>query len=191
MGQAGPSERIGTRRLLLRCWRPEDAALLKHAIDGSLDHLRAWMPWAMAEPSPLPVLEARLAKFRNDFLSGTEWLYGIFDPAEHQVLGGAGLHRRQGPGVLEIGYWVRADVTGQGYATEAAAALTRTGFRDSTVERMEIRCDPRNLRSAAVPRRLGYRHARTLERDANTPDGQPRDTMVWELARREFSRARS
>jgi RimJ/RimL family protein N-acetyltransferase len=148
------------------------------------------MPWAMDEPSALPVLETRLAKFRDDFLSGAEWLYGIFDPAEHAVLGGAGLHPRQGPGVLEIGYWVRADVTGLGYATEAADALTRAGFADPAIERMEIRCDPRNLRSAAVPRRLGYRHAGTLERNTTTPGGQMRDTMVWELTRQEFSRGR-
>jgi hypothetical protein len=36
---------------------------------------------------------------------------------------------------------------------------------------------PRLVRSAAaVPHRLGFHDARTLEKDSTTPDGQPRDT---------------
>ena len=37
--------RIETERLVLRCYDPEDAPLLKDAVDRSLDHLRPWMPW--------------------------------------------------------------------------------------------------------------------------------------------------
>jgi RimJ/RimL family protein N-acetyltransferase len=47
------------------------------------------------------------------------------------------------------------------------------------LSRVEIRCDPRNTASAAVPRRLGYRHVTTLEANVLTPAGEPRDTMVW------------
>jgi len=176
-------DRIVTARLVLRAWRAEDAPLLKEAIDASLEHLRPWMPWAHEEPSPLAAVAARVEKFATGFSTGREWLYGIFDPTGREVLGGAGLHPRVGPGALEIGYWLRAGATGRGYATEAAGALTRSGFEDHGVERMEIRCDPLNLPSAAVPRRLGYRHIATLERNALTPAGDPRDTMVWMMAR--------
>jgi len=174
-------ERIVTPRLLLRCWEPRDAAPLKEAIDSSLTELRAWMTWAMHEPSSLTALAARLGGFQDDFHHGREWAYGLFDLAETRVLGGAGIHPRLGPDVLEIGYWIRSDATRRGYATDAAAALTGVAFEFSTVARVEIRCDPRNLRSAAVPRRLGYRHTDTRVADARTPTGEPRDTMVWTL----------
>lgn len=65
---------------------------MKAAIDASLAHLQAWMPWAMAEPTALPDLTARLAQFVADFDAGKEWLYGIFPPVESEVLGGIGLH---------------------------------------------------------------------------------------------------
>jgi hypothetical protein len=58
-----PQPEIRTGRLLLRRWHRDDAALLKDAIDSSLDHLRAWMPWALAEPSAIEVLQARLDGF--------------------------------------------------------------------------------------------------------------------------------
>lgn len=177
-----PDERpIQTPRLLLRCYRVSDAPLLKHAIDSSLDHLRPWMPWMLNEPSPLSVIEARLATFREQFIAGRDWVYGIFDPTETEVLGGTGLHPRIGPDALEIGYWLRADVTGRGLATEAISALTAAGFAAFAARRLEIRCDPRNVRSMGVPRRLGYRHEQTLVNVTVTPAGAPRDTMIWAL----------
>jgi len=167
--------------MVLRCWMPDDAPNLKAAIDSSLEHLRRWMPWALDEPSELGQLTDRLTAFRAAFLSGDDFVYGIFDPAETEVLGGSGLHPRIGPGGLEIGYWIRADLLQRGLATEAARALTLAGLAIPGVGRIEIRCDPQNVASAAIPRRLGYRHRETHRSDATTPTGEPRDTMVFEL----------
>lgn len=94
--------------------------------------------------------------------------------------------RRVGPGGLEIGYWIRTSVAGRGYATEAAAAVTRTAFKVPWVEFVEIRCDPNNLRSARIPARLGYTLVEVLKQDTVTPTGAPRDTMVWRVLRGEM-----
>lgn len=164
-----------------------DAQAMKAAIDGSLVHLQQWMPWAMHEPSDLPAIERRIEEFRDNFAAGREWLYGIFDHSERDVLGGTGLHTRIEPGGLEIGYWLRADQTGHGLATEAASALVRVGIVELGAEWIEIRCDPNNARSSAVPKRLGFRHTTTLEQHTLTPTGEPRDTMVWQLTAAEFT----
>ncbi|HET9984339.1 MAG TPA: GNAT family protein [Longimicrobiales bacterium] len=187
MSASSPPLRIPTRRLVLRALRPADAPLLERALHASLDHLRPWLDWAVSEPADLASLETRLALFRDRFLAGEEWAYGIFPPAEDELLGGIGIHPGEEPGALEIGYWLRPDVTGRGYATEAAAAATRVGFEDLGARWMEIRCDPANVSSAAIPRRLGYRHTRTLAANTTTPDGRPRDTMVWEITAGEFA----
>ncbi len=181
-----PPARIRTERLLIRRYVPEDAPLLKDAIDSSLDHLRAWMPWAIAEPSELPALEARLARFHEDFIAGRDFVFGIFDPADRTLLGGIGLHARIGPGALEIGYWLRQSETGRGYITEAARAITNAAFAMPDIERIEIHCDPENTRSAAVPRRLGYRHAETRIGDARGPEGEPRNSMIWVVTAAEW-----
>lgn len=174
-----PPACIVTARLTLRAWRPEDAPLIREAIDSSLAHLRPWMPWAVHEPSSMEATTALLEKFRDDFAAGRDFHYGIFTRDEREVLGGTGLHPRIGPGAIEIGYWLREAATHRGYATEAVARLTRVALEELGLSRVEIRCDPRNSASAAVPRRLGYRHVTTLEADALTPAGEPRGTMVW------------
>ena len=68
-------ERIQSERLVIRCWRPEDAALLKDAIDSSLGQLREWVPWAMDEPSSVQTLAARLGAMRARFVAGHDWAY--------------------------------------------------------------------------------------------------------------------
>jgi RimJ/RimL family protein N-acetyltransferase len=174
-------DRIETARLVLRPWAVEDAPKLKAIIDANLDHLRAWMPWAMNEPSPVETIAERIEMFRGQRERGEDFNVGVL--LGDEGIGGAGLHRRNGPGVLEIGYWIAAAHVRRGYATEAAAALSDLAFAMAGIERVEIRCDPRNVFSAAVPRKLGFVHTTTLEANTVTPTGEPRDTMVWEMTR--------
>jgi len=182
-----PAAELRTERLLLRPWRRADAPLFLEAVEASLEHLRPWMPWARAEPSPPDELERRLAGFGTAFAEGREWLYGIFAPDASHLLGGCGLHPRRGPGVLEIGYWIHAHHTRRGLATEAALALTRAAF-EIGIERVEIRCDARNTQSSGVPRRLGFELAETIRDDPDAPGSAPRHTLVFRLERSEHER---
>ncbi len=167
--------RIETTRLVIRCWTPADAGLAKDAIDASLDHLRPWMPWAESEPTTLEQKRRLLSRFAEDFARGDDAVYGIFEPDERRVVGGTGLHPRLEGNAREIGYWIRADATGRGLGSESAAALTRVAFEVDGVERMEIHCDPANVRSAAIPRRLGYGLADGLDGNGHLVFQMPRD----------------
>jgi RimJ/RimL family protein N-acetyltransferase len=161
---------------------PEDAALLRAAIDNSLDHLRKWLPWAMKEPVSLDDTRARLAQGRTRFEAGEDFQYAVFTPHEDRIVGGAGLHRRSAPGSLEIGYWIHADHIGQGLATEVVRALTLAGLSLPGVERIQIDCDPKNHRSRRVPDKLGYRTVALRRANKLTPLGEPRDTVVYEIS---------
>jgi RimJ/RimL family protein N-acetyltransferase len=180
----GPAYRIVTPRLVIRCWEPADAPLLKAAIDASIEHLLPWMPWAAAEPTDIETKIALIRRFRGQFDLGQDFTYGIFDREETQALGGTGLHTRLGPDAREIGYWVRADRINQGTATETVGALTRVAFEVDKLDRVEIHCDADNVRSAAVPRKLGFTHEATLRR--RRVGGKVRDTMVWTLLADEY-----
>jgi RimJ/RimL family protein N-acetyltransferase len=177
----GPAYRIVTQRLVIRCWNPADAPLLKEAIDASLEHLRPWMPWAYDEPQELQVKVERLRQFRARFDTNQDFVYGIFSADESRVLGGTGLHTRLGPGALEIGYWIHQDFTNRGLATEVSAALTRVAFEVNGVQRVEIHCDPANVRSARVPAKLGYTLEGVLHRRVPRADGSLSDSMIWSL----------
>ena len=182
--------RIETERLVLRCWEPRDAPLLKDALDSSLEHLRPFMDWAHDEPEPVAAKAARLRAFRALFDTGESFVMGIFDRAEAQVLGGTGFHPRIGPGGLEIGYWVRASATRQGIATETTAALTRVGFEVCEADRIEIRIEPRNAASFGIPRKLGFAEEATLRRRLPGQRGGPlRDVTIFTLFREDFDPA--
>jgi RimJ/RimL family protein N-acetyltransferase len=181
-----PAYRMETDRLLLRCLEPTDAEAMNTAVQASLEHLRPWMPWAMGD---LPDFDERVAWLRSqrgDFDLDRNYSYGIFEPSGREIWGSSGLHRRVGEGALEIGYWVHVDHIGRGYATELSAALTKAAFELMGVDRVEIRCDPRNTRSAAVPRKLGYTEEATLHRRQQDSYGELRDTLVFTLFADEY-----
>jgi hypothetical protein len=62
-----PAYRVHTPRLVIRCWEPADAPLLKAALDASREHLRPWMPWAADGPQRLEAQVSLLRHFRGQF----------------------------------------------------------------------------------------------------------------------------
>jgi RimJ/RimL family protein N-acetyltransferase len=182
----GPAYRIHTPRLVIRCWDPHDAALLKVAIDESVDHLLPWMVWAHQEPEDLQKKIDRLRQVRGKFDLGQDFGYGLFSRDEAQVLGAAGLHTRVGEGAREIGYWIHKDHVSQGLATEASAALVRVAFEIDGVRWVEIHCDPANVRSAAIPDKLGFTMEAVLRKRKPFLDGELRDAMIWTLFAEEY-----
>lgn len=183
-----PAYRIKTPRLLIRCWEPQDAPRLKKAVDENRDYLRPWLPWAQKKRESLQEFVERLREFRAKFDLDNDYIFGILDPEDRQVLGGCGLHLRVGEGAREIGYWIHQDFRGRGLATEAVGALVKVAFELEGLKRVEIRCDPANVASAAIPARLGFRHEATLQKRKKF-SGKWIDLMVWSLFREDYPRS--
>jgi RimJ/RimL family protein N-acetyltransferase len=184
-----PPYRIETERLVIRCYEPEDAPLLKAAVDSSIEHLLPWMPWARFEPQSVEDKVELCRMFRGQFDLGQNYIYGIFSADETEQLGGSGLHPRANEGSLEIGYWVAASAIGRGIATEVTAALTRAGFEIAGLDRIDIQVEPTNDRSLAIPRKLGFIEEGTLRRRLEPQvDGLPRrDSVLFSMLREELS----
>jgi RimJ/RimL family protein N-acetyltransferase len=144
------------------------------------------MPWAEGEPEELQTYIDRLRSFRAKFDLGEDFIYGIFSRDETKVLGGSGLHTRRGEHAREVGYWLHKDYLNQGLATEVSAVLSKVAFEVDQVHRVEIRCDPKNVRSIAIPRKLGFKHEATFREDTKLSNGEWRDTMVWVLLASEY-----
>ncbi|MFD0257901.1 GNAT family N-acetyltransferase [Kitasatospora indigofera] len=154
------------------------APALNALVRANLDHLRPWMPWAAHAPDPAATL-AMVRAGDSAWQAGTDFLYVLAPDAEPTaVVGAFGLHGRIGPGTLEIGYWTDAGHGGRGLATAAARALTTAALGLPGISRTEIHCDEANTRSAAVPRRLGYRLDRTDDAAVAAP-GETGRKMIW------------
>jgi RimJ/RimL family protein N-acetyltransferase len=147
------------------------------------------MPWAHQAPQPVEATVELLRTFRGKFDLGQDFVYAMFSPDVAEVVGGTGLHPRVGEGAVEIGYWLRASRVGQGLASESSAALTRVAIEVCGIDRVEIRVDPANEPSLAIPRKLGFVEEGTLRRRLHGPDGTPlqRDAVVFALLREELA----
>jgi RimJ/RimL family protein N-acetyltransferase len=183
-----PPYRIETERLVIRCYEPEDAPLLKAAVDSSLEHLLPWMPWARFEPQSLEEKVELCRMFRGQFDLDQNYVYGIFSRDETEQLGGSGFHLRSNEGSMEIGYWVAAAAIGQGIATEATAVQTRAGIELCGLDRVDVQIEPANERSLAIPRKLGFTEEGTLRRrlDPSDDGASRRDSVVFSMLREEL-----
>lgn len=178
--------KIETERLIIRCYQPKDAILLKQSIDESIEHLLPWMPWAKNEPEALTKKVERLRKYRGQFDLGHDYIFGIFNKEESRLIGSTGLHTRVGEKAREIGYWINANQINKGYGAEAAQALTKVGFEMEGLERIEIHCSPENIRSQNIPRKLGYINEGILRKRVIESDGSKRDVMIWTMFKEDY-----
>jgi RimJ/RimL family protein N-acetyltransferase len=97
------------------------------------------------------------------------------------VVGTASL-KLHGRSTAEIAYGVHPRRWGQGIATVAARELLRLGFADHGRHRIFGTCDPRNLASAAVLRKIGMRHEGTMRGTAYIRDGWRDSDLYAKLA---------
>lgn len=178
--------RITTPRLVLRWWEDSDAPALVGVVSANIEHLRPWMPWIAFEPQTAEQRMALFDEWRTEAEAGGDTVYGVF--LDGRPIGGSGLHRRQGPTTLEIGYWLDRRHTGNGYATELAGALTDTAFTQPEIEHVQIHHDRANPASGAVPRRLGFQLFLERRRPPAAP-GESGIEWAWRVARADWCQA--
>ena len=175
-----PDEMIGMR-VLVRPYRAGDGAALWEAVEESRNHLRPWLPWVDEHRTPEDS-EAFARRFHARWLLREDLIVGVWERGSGRFLGGSGLHPADWDvPSFEIGYWIRASEQGRGYITETAQVLCNLAFDTFGANRVFIRCDARNQRSAEVARRLGFLHEATFRNDARDSSGALRDTLYFGL----------
>ncbi len=138
----------------LRLFMPHHASELSALIRENHAHISPWLAWATPDYNTEQAhafIQRGLQKLADN--NGLET--GIFH--HDQLIGAVGygywnwLARR-----TEIGYWLAASFQGQGVMTRAAHQLTDYALTTLALNRVEIRMDVANERSAAIPERLGF-----------------------------------
>lgn len=174
-------ESFDTERLTIRAPRPGDGQQMNAAIRESWAELQPWMPWAAGDPPDEDETEMRLRKARARFLLREDLWLLLFLKGGQTLVGSSGLHRIDwNVPRFEIGYWVRSSYAGRGYITEAVKGITDFAISGLGAWRVEIRCDSRNQKSAAVARRAGFQLEATLHNnERHHLTGQLRNTLVF------------
>jgi RimJ/RimL family protein N-acetyltransferase len=147
---------IETERLVLRRFAPADVDdLVALQADGEVRRfIQRGRPFGR---------EQATERVRAD---EAEWQRGhrtlaIEERAGGRFLGRVTLHDWHHLGETEIGWALRGDARGRGFATEAARAFASWGFRNLTVPYLTAMIRPDNARSIAVAARLGMTELRT------------------------------
>lgn len=164
--------------LTVRLLEERHAPGLYALIDRNREHLSRWFPW-VEHTTEVEHTRDFLRRSLRKFADGNGFEAGVFAGDRH--VGMVGLHYlRHHPGRTELGYWLAADAQGQGIMTRIVRGLTRILFDDYGLERVEIRCHPDNVRSRAVPERLGFRQEGIL-RHMGELRGEAFDHVVYGL----------
>jgi ribosomal-protein-serine acetyltransferase len=175
------------QRVRVRPFRRGDGPSLFAAIDEDRGHLRRWLPWVDAHKTSID--SEVYARKAHAWWILREDLPVAVETKDGQVLGGSGLHRFDwAVRSFEIGYWVRKTAEGRGLISEAVRLEAAVAFERLDANRVEIRCDPANERSAAVPRRLGFALEARPSQSTLAVDGAVRDALIFGLTKETFRR---
>lgn len=169
-------ERIEGDGVVLRRWSRDDHDAIVAARDASVSEFADFLPGVTAD---LADVDAFLVGVAGTFDADTDFHYAIVDGDD--IVGQVSLHRRDG-GPAEIGYWVRTDRVGHGFATRAVRALTEAALADDGIDDVEILCDEANARSRRVAEKAGYRHVETVDLNRTGTPAQSGREMHWRWA---------
>jgi ribosomal-protein-alanine N-acetyltransferase len=157
---AGDLPILRTSRLTLFIPGPPDAERCVAYRRQNAEHLRPWEPLANDRAFDLEVVRESCARRVEDALAGRRYSFAIVETGsvDGTLLGWANISEIV-RGVFQacyLGYSLAAAVQGRGYMTEALYEVIRFAFDDLGLHRIMANYMPRNARSAAVLRRIGF-----------------------------------
>lgn len=174
--------------LWLRLLERHHAEALFALTDRNRDHLWPWLPWVDRVREVADSL-AFIKEGLERFARGAGYELGIW--MEESLIGVLGVHEIDFANAsTSIGYWLDAGHQGRGIMTRAVATVLDDLFFIRGLHRVEIRVAPENLRSRAIPERLGFRMEGIL-REAGRYGGRWGDLVVYAILNREWEAIRS
>lgn len=173
--------RIETDRLSLREWRDEDADAM-HAMGLDPRVMEFLGPPASHDQAR----ELVAGQIVNQSLFG-HCFWPVERRSDGELLGFCGLNPAHWPidAEIEIGWRLRRDAWGRGYAREAAAASLAWGWRNLDVPTIAAITVPANARSWGLMERLGMIRQRNEDFDhPDVPDGSAlKRHILYRIAR--------
>ena len=184
MPQREPPDFLEHPAVVLKQARQSHLEGLHAAIVFSQAELREFIDWAGGEvPPKRSTTQDFLANCQDSWLNLEAFNYVITAPQSGEIIGSCALMGRQGPGRLEIGYWVRSDCVEMGVATAATTLLTRAAFGLRDISVVQIHHDAANIASGRIPRKLNFIEAVRRNVEINNP-GEVGIEVIWEITKR-------
>lgn len=163
---------LSTERLRLRAWEPEDADFVYDMYSRwEVQRFIGLVPRVMEDRSEA----TRLIERCRSHIHPVHGFWAVERSTDAQLVGtillksipASGEPPLQPSGDTEIGWHFHPGYWGNGYASEAAAAVLEYGFAAGLGEVVAV-TNPRNLASQAVCARIGMKHRGLTDRYYNT-----------------------
>ncbi len=169
-----------TNRLHIRYPLPGDGKVVHASIQASIEELKPWMSFARSEQT-VDDVEVNIRESYEAFLKREDLRLLLFHKQTGEFIGSSGLHRIDWEvRKFEIGYWMDSRYTGQGYMTEAVKGICEFAFEHLHARRLEIRCNPRNIRSRKIAESSQFNLEGILKQEDKSFDGiEVEDTCVY------------
>lgn len=172
------TSRIDTERLVLRCPVPADAQRISLLLGNwSVAH------WVVRVPYPYRPEHAAawIARSVEERAAGIGWPFLITKRDGGAMIGSVDLSIEDNSHTGTIGYWLGEDYWGQGFATEAVAAIVAFAFDVVKLRKVTANALPDNQRSIRVLEKAGLRHMGNQVE--NTVERGQVDTELFALER--------
>ncbi len=152
-------------------------------IDAQRPYLRRWLSWVDKTDSSQDVKE--FLKTSRMFNTGGQKLT-TFIFYENKIAGSVGFEKiNKDHHFAEIGYWLSEDLQGLGIVTLSCKTLIDYTFKHMAMNRIEVKIISKNLKSLAIPKKLGFTHEGTL-RDACALYGTFYDLELFSLLKSDW-----
>jgi len=170
---------IHLARLTLRAFTDADEGRLFQSVRNSSAELMPFLPWChpkYARKDAKTWIRFAQATWRDQ----TQFAFLIEASATGALIGGVGLDSPDANGDANLGYWIRTDCTGYGYATEAALGLAAEGLQRLELNRVLITLSVNNFASRQVAIKTGAQFLRKTT-GGLTLHGVKHDALVFAL----------
>jgi ribosomal-protein-serine acetyltransferase len=164
----------------LRLLEESDAQELHATIDSNRAYLARWLPWADGHQTPAQTLEF-IRSSRRQIAENDGFQTALV--ADGAIVGMVGFHGVDWQNhATSIGYWLTEAEQGRGTMTQAVGALVDHALSRWRLNRVEIRANVENVRSRAIPERLGFQEEGTLRQAFRVGDRYLDDVVYAMLA---------
>jgi len=179
---------IETNRLVLRCYRPEDAPTYYRMSLKNKPHLQQFESGnAIMTIKSEQDAEAVIRDFIEDWRGRKAFFIGAFLKESQEFVAQVyvGVVNWSLP-EFEVGYFADIDHEGNGYVTEAVKGALGLIFDQLGAHRVCLACDETNLRSIKVAERCGFVREGHFRETKQHPDGTFSDDLRYGLLSSEY-----
>jgi ribosomal-protein-serine acetyltransferase len=146
-------------------------------------HARRWLPW-VDDTKSVDDTKLFIRRSLEQFARQDGFQCGIWE--DGALVGGIGhLYVRWVSQKTEVGYWLAEAAQGRGIMTRAVVAMINHAFDVYGLNRFEIHCAVGNVKSRAIPQRLGFSEEGVL-REAGWLYDRFVDHVVYSMLAREW-----